>query len=760
MWRQLDLYPDSLQQRAGIRVRRDRDRYASAEYRLGRDGNHVGPGRDARDLQRYRQRLLGTMAANTSATLTITVQPTVAAIPQITDQASVSSLASDPNPSNNTATLATTVVPSADLALTLQGSSGPVFVGGTVIYVLTATDSGPSGADDVVVTDSLPTDITANITATTSIPGVTPEIANGEVTADLGTLTADGFATVTITVQPDATGVPQISDSATITSDTYDPNSNNNTPSPATTVVQPVADLQVGITAGPSPVSAGQDLSYTITATNNGPSSATGVTVTDTIPSGVTFVSATGGVTPDDNGELTFNVGNLAADDSTTLTVVVATSGTTPSPAVDQTTISSAVYDPDSSNDTATSSVPITPVSDLSITMAGTPSSLYVGKNLTYTIVAVNNGPSDDPAAVVTDTLPANVTFVSATGGATPSNGVLTMSLGTLAANASSDLTIVVTPTVAAAGTITNNAEITGEYNSNQQNSASVETTVDAETALALHVSAAPASAVVGENLTYTFTATDNGPSNATGVVLTDALPADISSNVTATTSVAGVTATISNGEVTADFGDLNINASVTLTITVVPTLAAVTNSPMVNMASIANNEFDPNSRTATTSLSVNPASILSITMSGEPNPVFVGSNLTYTIVATNSGPSTDPAVFVSDVLPSNVTFVSATGGSTPSGNLLTLGLGSLAAGASSTLTVVVTPTAGAAGSITNNATITGQYNTNVQNSASLTTTVSPRSYPRSPGPTRLTSPTARRCRERSSMPRPRCPVR
>ncbi len=481
----------------------------------------------------------------------------------------------------------------------------------SVTYLLTATNNGPSGAANVVVSDTLPSDITSNVTAVTSVSGVTPAISNGQVTANLGTLAAGATATVTITVQPNAAAVPQISDSATITSDTFDSNTNNNSPPAVTTVVQASADLQVNIAATPNPVPAGQNVTYTITAANNGPSDATGVVVTDTIPSGVTFVSATGGITPDDNGKLTFTIGNLAANASTALTVVVATSGTTPTSTTDAATITSSEYDPNSSNNKATSLVPVTPVSNLSITMSGSPNPVYVGSNLTYTIVATNSGPSADPAAVVTDTLPASVNFVSATGGATASSGVVTLHLGNLAANASSTITIVVTPTAAAAasgtGTLTDSAVITGQYNSNLQNSSSVNITVNAETALNLHVTAAPDAALVGQDLTYTVTATDNGPSNATGVILTDTLPADITSNVIATTSVTGVTAAVADGQVTANFGDLNVNASVTLTITVVPTPAALANAPLVDTATITNNEFNPNPSTATSSVPVTP---------------------------------------------------------------------------------------------------------------------------------------------------------
>ena len=156
----------------------------------------------------------GAMAANTSAMLNITVFPIAAAVPQISDTATVTSQGTiDPNSNNNTATLVTTVDPSADLALTLIGSPTPVTVGAAETYTLTATNSGPFAAADVTVTDALPLNITSNVVATTTVPDVTPTIAAGQVTADLGTLAAGAMATVKITVVPDSAAVPAMTDS-------------------------------------------------------------------------------------------------------------------------------------------------------------------------------------------------------------------------------------------------------------------------------------------------------------------------------------------------------------------------------------------------------------------------------------------------------------------------------------------------------------------------------------------------------------------
>ena len=130
---------------------------------------------------------LGTMAADTTATITIVVQPIAAAGSQLVNQAAVTTQGINTTPDDSTDSVTTTVVPSADLAFTLSGPD-QVDLGQTVAYTLSVIDDGPSSASDVEITDTLPQDIGPDVTA--SIPGttVTPTIANGIVTAVLGSL--------------------------------------------------------------------------------------------------------------------------------------------------------------------------------------------------------------------------------------------------------------------------------------------------------------------------------------------------------------------------------------------------------------------------------------------------------------------------------------------------------------------------------------------------------------------------------------------
>jgi len=118
---------------------------------------------------------------------------------------------------------------------------------------------------------------------------------------------------------------------------------------------------------------------------------------------------------------------------------------------------------------------------DLSITKTDNPDPVLVGQNVTYTLTVTNNGPVDATNVVVTDNLPAGVSFVSANAGQGTCNeaaGVVTCNVGNLASSAQATVTITVTPT--AAGTITNNASVSaneGDPVSNN-NSASEATTV------------------------------------------------------------------------------------------------------------------------------------------------------------------------------------------------------------------------------------------------------------------------------------------
>ena len=128
-----------------------------------------------------------------------------------------------------------------------------------------------------------------------------------------------------------AAAAPTVSDMANVSSTTQDPNPANNQASVMTSVT-PISDVAVTISAAPEPVQVGQNLTYTINVANNGPNDATGVTFSDELPAGLTYVSATStlGSAPAysaTTGTVTATLGSLPTASTAKLTILVVPSG-------------------------------------------------------------------------------------------------------------------------------------------------------------------------------------------------------------------------------------------------------------------------------------------------------------------------------------------------------------------------------------------------------------------------------------------------
>ena len=294
------------------------------------------------------------------------------------------------------------------------------------------------------------------------------------------------------------------------------------------------ADLVLVKSAAPNPVVAGTNLTYTLTTTNNGPSGATGVTVTDVLPAGVSYVSATssqGGTPTFANGTFTADLGGLANGASATTTVIVSVNSNTTGSITNTAVVGGNEPDPNMANNTSTVITNVNSEADLAIVKSATPSPVDAGKQLTYTLTATNNGPSDATGVTVTDALPAGVSYVSATSsqGGTPTfaNGTLTADLGGLADGASATTTLIVSVNSNTTGPISNTAVVSGNQPDPNlaNNTSTVTTPVTPEADLAITKTASVKEVTAGHSFSYTLIAQNNGPSDATGVTIVDTLP-------------------------------------------------------------------------------------------------------------------------------------------------------------------------------------------------------------------------------------------
>jgi uncharacterized repeat protein (TIGR01451 family) len=354
--------------------------------------------------------------------------------------------------------------PSADVSLTKTASPNPATVGSPITYTLTAANAGPDSAAGVSVSDPLPSGVSF---ASASTSQGTCSQAAGTVSCALGSLAAGSHATVTVGVTPTATGT--VTNTASVSATTADPNPANNSATVVVTVNPKAtsADVSLTKTASPNPATVGSPITYTLTAANAGPDSAAGVSVSDPLPSGVSFASASTsqGTCSQAAGTVSCALGSLAAGSHATVTVGVTPTAT--GTVTNTASVSATTADPNPANNSATVVVTVNPKAvtpaDVSITKTGP--FLAIGpRAFAYTLKASNLGPGSATGVRVTDNLPGGISFASVTptqGSCTHAGSLVTCSLGALAPGASATIILSVVPS--GFGFVTNSAAVTAD---------------------------------------------------------------------------------------------------------------------------------------------------------------------------------------------------------------------------------------------------------------------------------------------------------
>ena len=639
---------------------------------------------------------------------------------------------------------ATVVVgmPVADVSVTKDDGVTSAVPGQSLTYTIVATNNGPTDDPSVSLTDTFPSDLTCTFTSAAA-GGATGNTASGMGNlAETLSMPPGGSVTYTVMCTIDSAATGTLSNTATVTGSVTDPSPGNNSATDADTVLAPMADVSVTKDDGVTSAVPGQSLTYTIVATNNGPTDNPSVSLTDTFPSDLTctFTSA-GGAT----GNTASGMGNLAETLSMppgggrrhrqhgfrhgqpgrdTLDAArrlgdlyghvhhrfdSAATGTLSNTA----TVTGSVTDPSPGNNSATDAdTVLAPMADVSVTKTDGVTSAAPGGTLTYTIVASNAGPSDDPSVTLNDTFPADLTctFTSvAAGGATGNTAAGAGNLSeTLSMPVGSSVTYTVMCTIdsMATGTLSNTATVSSSVTdpgAGNDSATDGDTEIVPETDLAIVKDDAGAEFVPGTNITYTMTVTNNGPSDSSGGTITDVLPA----GVTFVSSPSGCTE--AGGTVSCPVPALTSGANVVLTIILMVDPGQT--ATIINTATVAANETDPtpaNDSDSEPTPLLGSESDLSITKEASGNLVQPGTNLTYTLTVTNNGPSDSSGGTVTDVLPAGLTFVSSASGCTEMGGTVTCPFGAIPNGSSVALTFVVMVDSEQVDPISNTATVSG----------------------------------------------------
>jgi uncharacterized repeat protein (TIGR01451 family) len=585
---------------------------------------------------------------------------------------------SEPVGSSVTAVETTTVSSRPILHIVKSGTPSPpdkVQAGGRITYTLTVSNTGNAEAQNAVITDVLP----AN---TTWASGGTYIAASKWVSITIGTLGLNTPQSYNFVVTVDS----PLANGTIITDELYavaGSGAYTRSTVPITVAVSSVHTLTVSKSDAPDPVPAGGLLTYTINYTVTGGESAVNVIVTDTVPQNTIFQSASGGISPV-GGVLTWSLGTLTPTASGTLTFTVRL--TSPLPNGTVLTNTARIFDGLGAVGSDTITTTVSGTSVLTVTKNANPDPVAAGALLNYTIVYSVEGNAPVYGAAVTDSVPGNTAFVSASGGVTPVNGVLTWTLGTLNPPASGTLTF----TVQAASPLPNGTVLTNSAyffgGSGQKVSDIVTTTVTSSHTLAVAKGDLNDPVAAGARLTYTISYTVTGNEAASSATISDTVPV----NTWYANCYGGVSCSESSGVVRWSLGTVNPGASGVVTLVVTVTAPLLDNTILTNTALFSDAAGLKVTAVETTAV---VAVDLYVTKTVEPPVALPGWIVTYTITYQNRGSITATNVLITDTVPLSLTKVySSSGDATSLGgtmpNFTWQHSGNLGPGASGTIVI------------------------------------------------------------------------
>ncbi|WP_173003154.1 Ig-like domain-containing protein [Chitinophaga sp. SYP-B3965] len=547
-----------------------------------------------------------------------------------------------------------------------KAAPAAVSAGNAIAYTIIVSNNGLSDAKNITITDLLEAEVkNATWTATaangaTVLSGATGNGSNVNVTGNIPAGSGTITITINATIDPSFKGVANNTATATVSG--QPPVSSN-----ANIRIDNTAAVRVKKT-GPAAIIAGNRLTYDLVITNDGPSDATNIKISDIVPAAIlnpawtataigsaTLLSgATGsGANMEVSGNIPFGSGNR---------IQITIAGTA-DPAFEGNITNSATAKADDQplvySDTVSTSITNKP--NLSVSKQGSVS-LAAGSRISYIIAVANNGPASDAKNItITDVIPAqikNATWAVVTTGSTQ----------VLSGNSGSGNNVTVTANIPSQPASTLSIYIDGDVDANftgtMENHASVQvpgqpllvsdtvrTTVTNEVDMQI-VKSAPPKLAAGEQITYTVNVTNNGPSNAKNLQIRDTVPAAIA-NITWVATASGNAQIVGTANGTGNIIGLTGSFPPGVANAVIVTVTGViqpgyTGAPIENRAYALPVGKPVVSDTATTIIETRPG--INITKSG-PVSLKAGQPVTYNIHITNAGPSDAIGLAIKDTI-------------------------------------------------------------------------------------------------------------
>jgi len=436
------------------------------------------------------------------------------------------------------------------------------------------------------------------------------------------------------------------------------------------------------------PAIAGGGITYRISVTNRGPNNntSTSIAIQNILPAGVTYQPTYSGDGVYDSGTNIWTINTL----NTGITKTLLVSGTVSASATTITSTPSLVTgDQNSVNDSDTTVTPVVTTTDLGLAIraqinGSDITEAIAGKSFDYLFDISNLGAETANTITLSAALPADITIVSTPGGCAVNASVLRCTLTSLAASATTTLTLSAKPTVAS-GTLSTTARVnfdgvdTDASNNVAPSAGSFDLGVVPKSVdMGVGILASAATVVEGNDVSFTITATNNGPDPASGVQMTIILPPTTASTLKSTTSDKNaqgynlfscvgdpLVCTLDETLITLDSGD---SASVTLLLTTVDstpmadTLFDITADVTSTLATDSNatNDSMTLTTTATDATAPTPVTDLFLALTAAPSQIYVTDPIAVTATVTNNGnsvaaPSQASGISITFNLPSSV---------------------------------------------------------------------------------------------------------